>query len=63
MSVEDLCKFLKEIGIEDKYIKLFKSDKINGSELARYGEDELEDLGITKPRIRKKIIAHFEVLD
>lgn len=62
MTTEDLCRFLKECKIQDKYIELFREDQVIGSELALYTEDELEDLGIKEKRIRKKILAHFKVL-
>ena len=62
MTTEDLCKFLKDIGIEDDYIELFKKDKTNGCELATYDDNDLKDLGITQKRIRKKILARFKEL-
>ena len=62
MTTEDLCTFLKDIGINDKYIELFKKDKVHSWELAAYNEQDLEDLGIDQRRIRKKILSHFEVL-
>ena len=62
MTTEDLCTFLKEIGIDDKYIELFKKDNVHGCELTKYDEQDLEDLGIDQRRIRKKILSHFEVL-
>ena len=63
MTTEDLCKFLKDtVGIEDKYIELFREDKVLGNELSSYDDDDLESLGISEKRIRKKIMKHFEVL-
>ena len=62
MTTEDLCIFLKEIGINDKYIELFKQDKLHGCELATYDEQDLEDLGIDQRRIRKKILSRFKLL-
>ena len=62
MTTEDLCIFLKEIGIEDKYIELLKQKKVNGCELAVYDEQDLEELGIDRRWMRKKIISRFEML-
>ena len=62
MTTEDLCRFLKEYNIPDKYIELLRKNRVNGSVLARYDEDCLEDLGIKEKRIRKDILGHFDVL-
>ena len=62
MSTEDLCHFLQQIGVEEKIIELFKKDNVNGCELACYDDEDLQELGITSKRIRKKILTRFRIL-
>ena len=59
MTVEELCQWLKEKKIAEKYIECFREEEIDGSELAAYNDDDLKDLGISEPRIRKKIMVQF----
>ena len=62
MTSEDVSKFLKECGIDDKYIELLRKQKVNGSVLSLYDDDDLKDLGIKEKLIRKNILGHFRVL-
>ena len=59
MNTEELCHWLKEKGVADKYIESFRKEKVDGSELATYDDDDLQDLGISEQRIRKKIMVQF----
>lgn len=59
MTTEELCQWLKERKIDDKYIECFREDNVDGSELATYDDNDLEELGISEPRIRKKIMVQF----
>ena len=60
MTHEQLCDWLKEKKIAGKYLQLFEEDEsIDGGELATYTEQDLEELGISESRIRKKILHHF----
>lgn len=59
MTAVELCQWLKEKKISDKYIEYFEAEEIDGSELALYTNNDLRDLGISEPRIRKKILAQF----
>ena len=62
MTSEELCQWLKEKKIADKYIECFREDDVDGSELATYNDDDLEHLGISEPRIRKKIMVKFRAI-
>ena len=59
MTTEELCKWLKDKNIDVKYIECFRKDGVDGSELATYDDNDLEHLGISVPRIRKKIMVQF----
>ena len=59
MTHEELCAWLKEKKIKEEYIDLFKEESIDGEEMATYGEAELEELGISESRIRKRILVNF----
>ena len=59
MSTKELCQWLEDIKIADKYIECFREEMIDGSELAAYDDTDLKDLGITEQRIRKKIMVQF----
>ena len=60
MSHKELCDWLKEKKIAGKYLHLFEEDEtIDGGELSTYTEQDLEELGISESRIRKKILHHF----
>ena len=59
MNTEELCQWLKDWNIADHYIECFREDKIDGKELAAYDDNDLKDLGISEPRIRKKIMIQF----
>ena len=62
MTCEELCDWLKAKKIAEKYIKLFEEDDVDGKELAEYNDQDLIDLGISEPRIRKKILVNFRDL-
>ena len=57
MTTTELCGWLKEIKIKDKYIKYFEEHDINGSVLITCEADDLKGLGISEGFIRKKIVA------
>lgn len=59
MTTEELCQWLRKIKVSDDYIKLFEEEDIDGSVLAQYEFNDLEDLGISKGFVRKKIITKF----
>ena len=59
MTHEQLCDWLRGKKVPEKYVKLFEDDSIDGGELATYDDDDLEELGISEKRIRKKILHHF----
>ena len=59
MSTEELCQWLKDRNVADNYIACFREDNVDGSELAAYDDNDLKELGITEPRIRKKIMIQF----
>ena len=59
MTTEELCTWLKEKHIEDEYVKLFEEERVDGSELAAYSDEDLKDLGVSISRIRKKILIKF----
>ena len=58
MTASELCQWLREKRIPDKYVKRFEQDEIDGSELAVYEEEHLEEF-IPEPRIRIKILVQF----
>ena len=59
MTSEELCQWLKEKSIADKYIEYFRKDDIDGSVLAECTDDDLKGMGISEPHIRKKIMIQF----
>lgn len=63
MTSEELCKWLKEKNIADNYIECFREEDVGGSELATYTDDDLQQLGISESRIRKKIMAQFRKIN
>ena len=60
MTTKELCQWLKDLGISDSDIKCFEEEEIDGSLLAEFNEKDLEELGIKKGFIRKKIIIKFK---
>ena len=63
MDTEELCKWLKEKKIDDKYIECFREDDVDGSVLATYDDDDLKGLGISESHIRKKIMVQFRKIN
>ena len=59
MTSEELCQWLKERRIADKYIECFRENDIDGSVLAVYTDDDLKEMGISELHIIKKIRAQF----
>lgn len=59
MTTVELCQWLKEKKISDKYIEYFEAEEIDGYELAQYTDEDLSQLGISERRIRIKILAQF----
>ena len=59
MSTEKLCQWLKDRNVADNYIACFREDNIDGLEMAAYDDNDLKELGISEPRIRKKIMIQF----
>lgn len=59
LDTEELCKWLKGLKIADNYIEIFEEENVDGAEMATYGEKDLEELGISESRIRKKILVQF----
>lgn len=59
MTTEELCQWLKDIRVDVKYIESFREENVDGSELATYDDSDLQDLGISEQRIRKKIMVQF----
>lgn len=57
MTTAELCQWLKELKIPDKYIERFEQEEIDGSELADYKEEHLDF--ISEPRMRIKILTKF----
>ena len=62
MTCQELCDWLRAKKIADKYIELFEKDEIDGKELAEYNDEDLQHLGISESRIRKKILVNFKDL-
>lgn len=60
MTTAELCEWLKEIKIPDKYIEYFKEMEIDGLELAAYTDEILEKMGISEPHIRIRILVKFQ---
>ena len=59
MSTEELCQWLKDKKVADKYIAYFREGDVDGEVLATYDDNDLKGLGITEPHIRKKIMVQF----
>ena len=59
MTTEELCQWLKDIKVDVKYIEFFREENVDGSELATYDDSDLQELGISEQRIRKKIMVQF----
>ena len=59
MTTEELCQWLKNKKITPEYIKFFEGNDIDGSVLATFDDQDLKDLGISEPYIRKKIRTQF----
>ena len=60
MTTDELCQWLRNVlKISDNDIKCFESEGIDGSLLAEFDVNDLEEIGIQKSYIRKKIITKF----
>ena len=59
LTTEGLCQWLKDIKVDVKYIECFREEDVDGSELATYDDSDLQGLGISEQRIRKKIMVQF----
>ena len=60
MTSQELCQWLKdELKISDTDIECFEREEIDGSLLANFDHEELEELGIKKSFVRIKIITKF----
>lgn len=59
MTSEELCQWLKEKRIAARYIEYFRENDIDGSVLGACTDDDLKEMGISEPFIRKKIIIQF----
>ena len=59
MSVEDICIWLRQIKVDEDYIKLFEENDIDGCILVDYDASDLEEMGISKGFVRKKVIVQF----
>ena len=60
MSHKELCDWLREKKIADKYLHLFEGDEmIDGEEFSYYSEKELEEMGVSESRIRIRILRQF----
>ena len=60
MTHKELCDWLKEKKIAGKYLHLFEEDEtIDGGEFSMYEDKDLEEMGISESRVRKKILYHF----
>ena len=58
MTTTELCQWLREKRIPAKYVERFEEDETDGSELAVYEDEHLEEF-IPEPRIRIKILVQF----
>ena len=60
MTTEELSQWLRnELKISDNDIECFEREDIDGSLLAGFDVNDLEEIGIQKSYIRKKIITKF----
>ena len=59
MTTIELCQWLKDTKISQEYIEYFKRDKVDGSELAAYKDEDLKDMGISESRVRIRILTQF----
>ena len=59
MTTVELCQWLRDRNISQEYIEYFKREKIDGSELAAYKDEDLKDMGISEPRVRIRILTQF----
>ena len=60
MTTEELSQWLRnELKISDNDIECFEREDIDGSLLAEFDFNDLEEIGIQKSHIRKKIITKF----
>ena len=60
MTKEELSQWLRnELKISDNDIECFEREDIDGSLLAGFDINDLEEIGIQKSYIRKKIITKF----
>ena len=60
MTTVELCQWLRnELNLSDNDIKCFEKEDIDGSLLAEFDVNDLEEIGIQKSFIRKKIITKF----
>ena len=62
MSTEELCQWLKDKKVADNYIACFREVDVDGEVLEAYDDNDLKELGITEPHIRKKIMIQFRKL-
>ena len=62
MSTEELCQWLKDKKVADNYIACFREADVDGEVLEVYDDNDLKEMGITEPHIRKKIMIQFRKL-
>lgn len=60
MTTKELCQWLKDLAIPDSDVECFEKKRIDGSILAIFDEEDLEDMGIKTRYIRKIIIKKFK---
>ena len=61
MTTEKLCQWLlNEVKVSVVDIECFKKEEIDGSLLAEFDYEDLEELGIKKSLTRKKIVTKFK---
>jgi len=61
-TVEDVCKWLKNISISDEIISIFKENEITGKALLSLTQDELKELGVKQLGPKKHIAEEIENL-
>ena len=60
MTTGELCQWMRnELKISDDDINCFEREDIDGSLLAGFDVNDLQEMGIQKSFIRKKIITKF----
>lgn len=61
MTTEELCQWLlNEVKVSVSDVECFKKEEIDGSLLAEFDYEDLEELGVKKPLTRKKIVTRFK---